>query len=260
MADESFTHPRLAALYDPLQADRGDLDAYLDLAGRLGARTVLDIGCGTGVFALLLAARGAEVVGVDPARACLDVARAKPGAEHVCWIHGDAVALPPPQVDLVAMTANTAQEITGPRAWHTTLARAFEALRPGGHLVFETRDPARRAWEGWNRDATRTVTDLPGAGAVETWADLVAVDGALVTFRWTYVFATDGQVLTSTSTLRFRERAEVEADLAAHGFALHDVRGAPDRPGRELVFIATRPPRPSPDARPAAGTARPQGT
>lgn len=58
MADESFTHPRLAALYDPLQADRGDLDAYLDLAGRLGARTVLDIGCGTGVFALLLAARG----------------------------------------------------------------------------------------------------------------------------------------------------------------------------------------------------------
>lgn len=58
------------------------------------------------------------------------------------------------------------------------------------------------------------------------------------------MFAADGQQLTSTSTLRFRQRDEVEADLAAHGFILREVRDAPDRPGRELVFIAARPPQP----------------
>jgi hypothetical protein len=48
-------------------------------------------------------------------------------------------------------------------------------------------------------------------------------------------------VLTSDSTLRFRSRVEVEDSLAAAGFVTVEVRDAPDRPGRELVFIAQRP-------------------
>ena len=55
----------------------------------------MDAGCGTGTFALLLAGRGLDVIGVDPARASLDVARAKPEAERVSWIRGDATSLPP---------------------------------------------------------------------------------------------------------------------------------------------------------------------
>ena len=39
---------------------------------------------------------------------------------------------------------------------------------------------------------------------------MIDVSGPLVTFRGTYLFASDGQVLTSDSTLRFRERDEVE--------------------------------------------------
>ncbi|MER5769361.1 class I SAM-dependent methyltransferase [Streptomyces sp. NPDC001985] len=241
MADDGFAHPRLAALYDPLDPDRGDLDAYLRLAEESGARRVLDIGCGTGVFALLLADRGIGVVGVDPALASLDVARAKPGAERVRWIRGDATDLPPLRVDLATMTANVAQEITDPDTWHRTLRGAHEALRPGGHLVFETRDPARRAWEEWTREHTRRVTEIAGVGAVETWVRVTEVSLPLVTFRWTYAFAADGAVLTSDSTLRFREREEVERDLVDQGYAVEDVRDAPDRPGREFVFVARRP-------------------
>ncbi|MEU5343609.1 class I SAM-dependent methyltransferase [Streptomyces sp. NPDC020766] len=241
MAGEAFGHPRLAAVYDPLDPDRSDLDAYVRIAEEFGARRVLDIGCGTGVFALLLADRGIEVVGVDPALASLDVARGKPGSERVRWIHGDATTLPPLQADLATMTANAAQQIVDPQAWRKSLRGAFEALRPGGHFVFETRDPARRAWEKWNRESSYGVTEIPGVGAVETWDELVEVDGPLVTFRSSYVFAADGEVLISESTLRFRERDEIEADLAAQGYVVEDVRDAPDRPGREFVFVALRP-------------------
>ncbi|MFG3529874.1 class I SAM-dependent methyltransferase [Streptomyces sp. NPDC047917] len=242
MADESFTHPQLAALYDVLESDRSDLAPYIRLAEELGARQVLDIGCGTGVFALLLAERGIEVVGVDPATASVDVARGKPGSERVRWVCGDAGALPPLQVDLVTMTANVAQAIVDPQVWRMTLRAAYESLRPGGILVFETRDPARRAWEEWKREASYRVTEIPGAGGVASWVQLLEVRGPLVTFRWTFEFTADGQVLTANSTLRFRERREVEAELVAQGFVVDDVRDAPDRPGRELVFLARRPP------------------
>jgi ubiquinone/menaquinone biosynthesis C-methylase UbiE len=242
--DPCYAHPRLAAVYDALDADRGDLAAYLDAAVEFGARHVLDIGCGTGVFALLLAARGIGVTGVDPAGASLDVARAKPGAERVRWVHGDAADLPPEAAaafDLATMTGNVAQGITGPQAWTRALRGAHRALRPGGRLVLETRDPARRAWEEWTPELTRKAVHIPGAGLVETWQEPVAVRADLVTFRSTYVFAADGAVLTSESTLRFRDRGEMAADLAAHGFATEEVRGAPDRPGREFVFVARRP-------------------
>jgi hypothetical protein len=107
--------------------------------------------------------------------------------------------------------------------------------------VFETRDPARRGWHEWNRAASYKVTVIDGVGAVESWVDVINVSGPLVTFRWTGVFASDGQVLTSDSTLRFRERNEVEAMLVAHRYVVEEVRGAPDRPGREYVFFALRP-------------------
>ena len=146
--------------------------------------------------------------------------------------------LPPMQVDLATMTGNVSQAIVHPTDWEGTLRGIYDALRPGGHLVFETRDPASRAWLEWNRAATQQITEIEGVGAVQTWVEVVDVSGPLVTFRGKYVFASDGQVLTSDSTLRFRERDEIEADLVAHGYTLKEVRGAPDRPGRELVFFA----------------------
>jgi SAM-dependent methyltransferase len=240
MADNAFELPRLAAIYDALDPDRSDLDTYVAIAEELGARRVLDLGCGTGTFAILLASRGYEVTGVDPALASLDVARAKPGADSVRWIHGDAASLPKVEFGLATMTANVAQAIVERSDWEATLRGVYEALGPGGYLVFETRNPAYRAWEGWTRAATYGVTEIDGVGAVENWQEVTEARDSLVTFRSTTVFASDGQVLTSESTLRFREREEVLADLDQSGYVAIDIRDAPDRPGREFVFIARR--------------------
>ena len=120
--DAHFEHPRLVAIYDALHPDRRDLDLYIAMADDLGARRVLDLGCGTGALALRLAERGVEVVGVDPAGGSLRVAQTKAGADRVCWIQGDATALPSMQADLATMTANVAQAIVDPADWDRTLA------------------------------------------------------------------------------------------------------------------------------------------
>lgn len=241
MPDAIFEHPRLVAIYDRLDPNRNDLEVYVAIAEELGAHRVLDVGCGTGTFALLLADHDLEVTGIDPAAGSLGVARAKRGAERVRWLHGDATALPPMQVDLATMTGNVAQAIIDPADWDSTLSRTHDALRPGGHLLFETRDPAYRAWQQWHRATTYRVTEIQGVGGVETWIELTEFHWPLVTFRCTWVFQSDGQVLTSDSTLRFREREEVLAALRAHGYVADEVRDAPDRPGREFVFLTQRP-------------------
>jgi SAM-dependent methyltransferase len=240
VADAIFENPRLAEIYDPLDPDRSDLDLYLDLAERSGAKTVLDIGCGTGTFALLLAERGIEVTGVEPARASLDVAQRKPGADRVRWIHGFAATVPPMQADMATMTANVAQVFITDEDWARTLRAARALIRPGGTLVFETRDPAREAWRNWVKDKTYCRVNVPGVGPVQSWEELREADGGLVTFDGYVVFEDDGETLVSESTLRFRTREEVEASLSAAGFTVREVLDAPDRPGREFVFVAVR--------------------
>jgi 2-polyprenyl-3-methyl-5-hydroxy-6-metoxy-1,4-benzoquinol methylase len=84
VVDAIFEDPRLAHIYDAVDADRSDLAAYVAVVDELGAQLILDVGCGTGTFASLLAQQGREVIGIDPAAASLAVARTKPIACSGC--------------------------------------------------------------------------------------------------------------------------------------------------------------------------------
>lgn len=236
--DPAFADPRLARLYDDLHGERIDLDAYAAIVDEVGATSVVDIGCGTGCLAVRLAEAGIEVVGVDPASASLEMARAKPYADRVTWLDGDATVLAGRDLsaDLAIMTGNVAQVFVSDDDWSATLDAVHGCLRPGGWFVFETRQPEVRDWENW--EIPPTTVDLPDGETVTVSRTVTEVALPLVTFESSTTL--DGTAVLSASTLRFRPREEIETDLVRHGFQVDDVRDAPDRPGLELVFLAQR--------------------
>jgi SAM-dependent methyltransferase len=93
----SLDFDRLAADYDRL---RPAGDAWEQLAGRTiagmdGCRRLVDVGCGTGRFAVYARHRlGARVWGVDPSAEMLRRARSRPDARGIGWKQGVAERLP----------------------------------------------------------------------------------------------------------------------------------------------------------------------
>jgi trans-aconitate methyltransferase len=125
-------------------ADFSFVTAYgADLLGLLDAHAgerVLDVGCGTGHQAALLAGTGAAVVGVDADEAMLEVARAEhPGPTFLRVDAQDVDAVR----EMVAATGGAYDAVLSNAALHwmprqdDVVAGLALALRPGGRLVVE---------------------------------------------------------------------------------------------------------------------------
>ena len=243
MRHAEFEDPRLVAVYDATCPWSRDDDFFVAVAEETGsARRVLDLGCGTGRLAIGLAARGHTVTGVDPARASLTAARAKPGADRVAWIEGTSAVLPDASFDVALMTSHVAQFFVGDDEWAATLADLHRTLVPDGHLAFDARDPDDRGWERWPAQWDRTVA-LPGGGAVGQSVEVTGVDGDLVSHTLRYRFE-DGTELASEATLRFRSQDDLRRSLADAGFVVEEILGGWERQAvgagdGELLVVAT---------------------
>jgi ubiquinone/menaquinone biosynthesis C-methylase UbiE len=112
---------------------------------------ILDVGSGTGTFAIALAARlpAAEVIGVEPDAETLGIAQGKVGAEAVDWRTGFADALPIEDASCDCVTMSLLLHHLAPAAKRTALAEARRVLRDGGslHIVDwgKPQDPVMRA-------------------------------------------------------------------------------------------------------------------
>lgn len=208
--------PRLAALYDDDNPDGPDHDHYRALADRLGAASIIDLGCGTGLLTVTLAIDGRRVVGIDPDGGMLDVARGRSGTERVEWILGDSRDIDPDSFDLAIMTGNAAMHI-GPSDWERTLADIARGLRSGGSLAFETRNPSAEQWRTWTPELTTGTRDTSD-GPLTEWLDITEPDehGTAVLTAMNRFDAT-GEEIVITQPLTFRTLEQLTADLDVVG-------------------------------------------
>lgn len=242
---QEFTDPRLVALYDTLNPFAADTAFYIELAAALSASSIIDIGCGTGLLTCELGRRGHRMTGVDPSSSMLDVARHRPDSEGVQWIEGDASRLDEAQADLAIMTGHVAQVILDDESWHATLAAIHKALRPGGCVAFESRNPRARPWAAWTPQASRRLIEHAGHGQIEVWHRLLEVRGEHVLYEIHYRFASSGEERVTTNELRFRTQAELTQSLTEIGFSVEHVFGEWDcqpveAETHELIFVAER--------------------
>lgn len=237
-----YVNQRLTAAYDSLNPVAEYERFYQELAG-LSAKTILDMGCGTGRLATALAARGHDVTGADPASAMLDIARKRPGGDKVDWVRSDAGGLALEcRFDLIIMTGHAFQKLLTDAAIRAALDAFARHLAPEGRLAFETRNPLRREWETWVPGQSRETATLPDGTRVEVHNDIQSAEGELVTYE-THVRYGANDTEMGADTLRFIGRPALERHLADAGFARQVWYGDWDRSpvgaaSPELIVIA----------------------
>lgn len=243
MADLLFCDAELAALYDAMNPGRDDYDFYRPMV--MAARSVLDVGCGTG--SMLHEARdaghGGRLCGLDPAPGMLAQARRRDDIE---WVLGDlSSAAWDSEFELVVMTGHAFQVFIEDDQLGEALASIRAALKPGGRFAFETRNPSARAWEGWDAEA-RDAIDGPGGVRVRMSRKVTTpFDGRVVSFSHTFQSAAWDAPRVSHSTLRFIGKADLDAELARAGLVLEAQFGDWDRSALtdtspEIITIARR--------------------
>ena len=147
----------LAASYDRLTNDvdyRATVDFYWELLAResLQPRTAVDLACGTGSVAVLLAERGLQVTGVDMSWEMLCMAQQKAvklsnPPMFVCQ-RLERLYLPR-AVDLAVCALDSLDYIINPADCKEAIRRAYKALNPGGCFIFDVNTPEKlRAMDG----------------------------------------------------------------------------------------------------------------
>lgn len=240
-----FSDPRIVALYDTLNPFGDDSEFFCTQAEKLGAKTIIDLGCGTGLLTVELAKRGHQMTGIEPSGAMLAVAQAKPYADKIKWIQGSFEQMDGLQADMVLMTSHVAQFFLDEKEWRAMLQAAHKALSSGGHLVFDIRRLTNPPFPSFPTEDNRRKFENTKAGSVEWWFKLLGVENRRVRYELHYFFAHSGEKIVSVNELVFRSQEEIAETLANVGFEIETIYGnwdrspvSPDSP--EMIFVASR--------------------
>lgn len=227
MTDRLYHDAELVQFYD-FQNTWGDDFTYCQ-ALAADACSVLDLGCGTGEF-LATISEGRRTVGVDPAPAMLDVARARAGGEGVTWLEGDARTIRLDQhFDLIILTGHAFQVFLNKDDQRAVLATIAAHLAPQGQFIFDSRNPVRAAWRHWMRDQPGSkwaVDDHPTLGAIEAWGDARQDSSTgVVTYETHYRVKATGQHLSAQSRILFTAKADLAEMIDGAGLGVDQWMG-----------------------------------
>ena len=147
----------LAFSYDRLTSDvdyRATVEFYMQILEREGLqpRTAVDLACGTGSVALLLAEKGLWVTGVDMSEEMLCVAaqKAQDATNAPFFACQPLQELRLPRgVDLAVCALDSLDYIVDPADCQKAIRRIYRVLNPGGCFIFDVNTPEKlRAMDG----------------------------------------------------------------------------------------------------------------
>lgn len=150
-------YENLALSYDRLTNDvdyEATVDFYWQILNREGLhpRTAVDLACGTGSVALLLAKKGLQVVGVDLSEDMLCQANQKAQEQDadVLFVCQPLQELSLSRgVDLAVCALDSLDYITDPEDCREAIRRIYRVLNPGGCFIFDVNTPEKlRAMDG----------------------------------------------------------------------------------------------------------------
>lgn len=216
---------------------RNAAPGLLTILRRAGIRDglVVDLGCGSGIWAAELIASGYDVLGIDISRAMIHLARKHAPAAR--FVNASFLSAKLPACNAVTAIGECFNYTFDRRNSRRELARFFqrvhEALRPGGIFVFDIAEPGQEARRSYS--------------AGKDWAILFEAEprSGLLIRRMT-TFRQVGKLYRrseETHRLRLYRGADLATELRGAGFSVRVQRayGRMRLPPAHAAFLARNP-------------------
>jgi SAM-dependent methyltransferase len=206
-------------------------------------QTVLDVACGTGTVALLLAEEGISVTGIDLAPGMIEAARRKARQTRlpVDFLVADATALDfAPTFDLAISLFDSLNYILSTRGFRDALASVHGSLRPGGGFVFDLNSEYALEKNLFSQDNLWDKT----ADVKHIWRAHYNARTRVATIDMEF-FLSDGRVFHEVHKERAHRHADVLTFLAETGFEVLDTYDAytflpPGRRSERIFYVARK--------------------
>jgi SAM-dependent methyltransferase len=215
-SDETYGES-VAGVYDEWYSeyDPRAIDALADLAG--GGRA-LELGVGTGRFALPLSAKNVEVHGIDAANSMISRLRAKPGGDRINITQGSFADVPVNgKFELVYIVFNTFFALSSQEEQVRCFRNVAAHLSPDGCFVIEAFVPDLNRFTGGQVNwATKVTTDevqldvgQHDAATQQVISQKVVIkngDVRLYPVQIRYAWPSELDLMAQLADLRLRER------------------------------------------------------
>jgi ubiquinone/menaquinone biosynthesis C-methylase UbiE len=234
----------------------GDVAFYAGLAQQAGGR-VLELACGTGRIAFVIAEQGFDVTGVDISDGMLAIARRKAAErpavrDRLSFVHQDMTCLDlPGQFGLIFIPFRSFQHLLTVDLQRKTLNAIARHLEPNGRLALNLFDPRLDLLLDTSPPPPEISAIDPPTGHRFVAQILRTRFDHLAQIRrdlWRYREMDSARKVLDEDTremaLRWTYRHELQHLLELCGFAVEaeysDFAGAPATYGKELVVVARR--------------------
>jgi SAM-dependent methyltransferase len=220
-----FDRPDMARFYDSahtsddLNKPRADFDYCANLAE--GARSILDLGCGTGELIARLA-DGRRVAGVDPASAMLNIARERRGSDAVNWVVGDGRDVRiGERFDLVVLTGHAFLVFLSEADRARVLTTIAVHLSPEGRFIFDSRNPHYPAAKSQRRHVSSRRFEQSEMGEIESW-NVSEYDEAagILSYENGYRVSSTGEEFSAPAKIRYTPQPGLAREIEAAGLVV----------------------------------------